>query len=195
MTCRPESYAQRDLHRTVRPPAICPFCQAPGSLEAHGYYHRDTTNSEGTVLKIQVRRFRCRRCRKAVSCLPGFAQPYLVVNSTTIDAYFNGHRTSHGIEANTARLESYWHRFTARSRGLCATIGQSFGPAPPTAPLALWRRLRRVSRGLARCTLGLVRDFGVTLFGTFRCHRRPARADPTNLGSLTQPVAMAPSPA
>ena len=160
----------------VRSPAICPVCRAEGSLEAHGYYERDTTDDDGVVLQFQVRRFRCRHCRKTVSCLPRFAQPYRVVNSNTIGAYFSGQRTGRGIERNMARLERYWQRFAEWAVQLSNAIGLSRGPAPPTEPLALWHVLRTIGCGLGQCTLGFVRDFGVTFFGAYLCHRRPALA-------------------
>ena len=176
MTCRPKAYADGKLHRSVRTPAICPVCLTAGSLEAHGYYHRDTTDDEGAILGIWVRRFRCRHCRRTVSCLPRFAQPYRVVNSDTIDAYFCGRRTGPGIARNETRLQRYLQRFMEWAVRLRDIIGPAFGPAPPTDPIALWLRLRSAGRGLAQCTVGLVRDFGVTLFGTYLCHQRSALA-------------------
>ena len=175
MTCRPKAYADGRLQRSVRAPATCPVCRANGSLGAHDYYDRDTTDDEGAVLRIWVRRFRCRRCRTAVSCLPRFAQPYLMVNSDTIDAYFNGRRTGLGIVHNENRLQRYWRRFAEWSGQLRDIIGPAFGPVSPTEPLPLWRRLRNAGGGLARCNLMFVRDYGVTFFGTYMCHQRPVR--------------------
>ena len=84
----PEQYAEQNYQEQVQAPEQCPNCECLSSLEALGYYSRFVTQAIAAVLAIWVRRFRCRRCRISVSCLPEFAQPYRVVNSTTIEAAF-----------------------------------------------------------------------------------------------------------
>lgn len=173
--CRPRDYVDRGMHRTVHAPKTCPLCQTERHLEAHGYYKRDTTDDLGMILGILVRRFRCRDCHRTVSCLPRFVQPYRLVNSNAIDAYFNGLRTGFGIERNTARLGRYWRRFAEWSVQLRNTIGPLFGPTPAANLHDFWRLLRVIGSGLGGCTLELVRDHGVTLFGAYLCHRATVR--------------------
>lgn len=171
IACRPTEYVERHLHSTVRPPSSCPVCGAARSLGAHGYYARDTTDDTGMILRIRVRRFLCRRCRRTVSCLPRFAQPYRVVNSSTIDAYFSGDRANLAIERNTARLARYWRRFDQWSARLRIIIGMASGPAPPENLSGFWCALRADGRDLGGRTQELVRDHRITVFGAYVCHR------------------------
>jgi len=175
MTCQPKDYVEGELHRTVCAPKTCPLCQTERKLESLGYYSRGTTDDIGRILSILVRRFQCRDCHRTVSCLPRFAQPYRLVNSNAIDAYFNGRRTGFGIEQNIASLGRYWRRFAEWSAQLRDTLGPSFGPTPPGSPDDFWRLLRVIGPGLGGCTLELVRDHGVTLFGAYLCHRATVR--------------------
>jgi hypothetical protein len=90
LSLSPEQYVQQEYHRRIRPPENCPYCLHPHSLKALGYYARFITALLAQVLSIWVRRFLCRHCRHTVSCLPGFAQPYRLVNTPTVQAAFHG---------------------------------------------------------------------------------------------------------
>ena len=79
-----EQYVQENFHQQIRAPENCPNCQHAHSLEALCYYWRYVTSMLAAVLRIQVRRFLCRHCRVSVSCLPDFAQPYRLVNTSTV---------------------------------------------------------------------------------------------------------------
>jgi len=77
-------YANGSFHQTIEPPNECPHCKNRGAFSALGYYSRNVTNMERGVLRILVRRFRCVVCRRTVSILPSFAQPYRLVLNATI---------------------------------------------------------------------------------------------------------------
>src|ERR1051325_10453767 len=86
-----DRYVELNFHRRVPRPAECPHCGAQHTLQALGYYQRNLTNPKGTVLSVSIRRFRCCDCRRTVSILPSFAQPYKLVLTATINAFFCGY--------------------------------------------------------------------------------------------------------
>jgi len=169
----PGEYVEQNYQEQVQAPEYCPNCEAPSSLEALGYYSRFVTQVIAAVLEILVRRFRCRRCRISVSCLPEFAQPYRVVNSTTVEAAFNGERARADVQRWWVLLRSYWRRFDAHVPELVRRVGQAFGrlPLEPTAQ-DFWKRCVQAGGGLARSTQELIDRFRTCLFGTYRCHQR-----------------------
>ena len=71
-----ERYVAEGFHRQVCPPPQCPHCQHPHALWAHGFYRRNISRLQRGHLRLWIRRFLCRFCRKTVSVLPSFAQPY-----------------------------------------------------------------------------------------------------------------------
>ena len=168
----PEEYVGGQRHRLVPAPSRCPNCGSSGKLEALGYYPRYTTDAQGRAIEILVRRFLCGSCAVTVSCLPDFAQPYRVLNSATVEASFRGECERHDVLRNEELLRRYWRRFVEFSVRLREFLGGGFGRAPPTEEAeALWRRLLAACKTLAGCTCRLVRDFGTTCFGIYRCHQ------------------------
>jgi hypothetical protein len=141
-------------------------------LEALGYYSRFVTQTMAAVLAILVRRFRCRRCRLSVSCLPAFAQPYRVVNNVTIAAAFDGPQTRADVQRWWVLLRSYWRRFEGHVPALVRRVGQHFGALPLVATARdFWERCLQACGGLAQATQELIARFGTCLFGTYRCHQ------------------------
>lgn len=170
----PEQYAQQECHRQVPAPAQCPNCQGPSSLEALGYYSRFITQTLAAILEIWIRRFRCRRCRISVSCLPQFAQPYRLVNNATVQAGFNDQSTRPDVQRWQGLIDAYWRRLEGHLPELVQRVGQAFGALPVNlSAAAFWTRWLAACRSLAAGTRELVARFGTCLFGTYRCHQRP----------------------
>jgi hypothetical protein len=169
----PEQYAGQDFHKQVAPPQNCPNCQHAHCLEALAYYHRYITTATILVLWIWVRRFLCRSCRVSVSCLPSFAQPYRVVNTSTITAGFNGQEARPEVQHWRDLIGGYWQRFETHLPVLLRQVGNAFGPLPldPTGK-GFWEQLLGCCGGLASATQQLVHQFHACLFGTYRCHQR-----------------------
>ena len=168
---RPETYVERRSQTRLRPPGRCGRCG--GGLKAHGYYSRHTTGARGQAVRIQVRRFRCRRCAATVSCLPSFAQPYHFVSNLTIQRAFAGHGNYRDVRRNRDLLRRYWACFEQWSRRLWRVVWP-FGQALSLRATArdVWRRLSTSWQNLATCTQRLVHEFQVTCFGQYLCHRR-----------------------
>jgi hypothetical protein len=169
----PEQYAQQNYQEQVSAPESCPNCQRLSSLEALGYYSRFITQTIAAVLEIWIRRFRCRRCRISVSCLPQFAQPYRVVNNATVQAGFNDQSTRADVQRWRSLIDTYWRRFEAHLPDLVQRVGQHFGPLPVNLTAsAFWTQWLTACRSLAAGTRQLVARFCTCLFGTYRCHQR-----------------------
>lgn len=166
-------YAATQAHLEVRRPASCPQCKGRRTLSALGYYERRSTAKEsGRDVLIKVRRFICSSCRKTLSLLPSFAQPYRLVCSVTIERFFNG--DEYGADTIPWRqlLRRYWRRFTKWLPKLMKIIGRVLGLAPPhTPPKGSWLAIVSAYGQLDRATRTLVRQFQVTIFGRYRCHR------------------------
>lgn len=166
-----EEYIAEEAHLRVRPPERCPRCGKLHTLDHLGYYRRGCTDSEGKVSVISIRRFICSKCDVTVSCLPDFAQPYRLINSTTTQKFFNGDRDSPDVQRNSGNLRRYWLRFVAMAQRLGKIIGCSLGRAPPKDPAAgLWQRILAKYRTLANATRVLVSEFKTTCFGKYDCH-------------------------
>jgi hypothetical protein len=86
----PEQYVAESFHKRMLPPTKCPHCWRTKTLWALGYYGRNLSRLGLGALLIFVRRFRCHCCRKTVSLLPSFAQPYRFVQNRTIEKYVRG---------------------------------------------------------------------------------------------------------
>jgi hypothetical protein len=172
-------YASENFHRTIEPPDECPHCGAHDTLEALGYYSRNTTNTKRGVLRISVRRFRCRKCRRTVSILPSFAQPYRLVLNATINEYFGGTLNATALSW-LSLLKQYWNRYAAWFPKIENILRSVTARSPPqTDATAWWEIIAAVFDGVEGITMALVGQFGVTLFGRYRCHSprlaRPAR--------------------
>lgn len=173
----PEQYAEQNYQQQVPAPEHCPNCQRLSSLEALGYYSRFITQTIAAVLEIWIRRFRCRRCRISVSCLPQFAQPYRVVNNDTVEAGFKEQRTRPDVQRWQSLIDAYWRRVDQHLPELVQRVGQAFGRlAVPLTTSAFWTQWLDACRSLAAGTRQLVARFRTCLFGTYRCHQcQPSR--------------------
>jgi hypothetical protein len=173
----PAEYVEQQYQEQVPPPEQCPHCHGPNCLEALGYYSRFVTQVIAAVLEIMVRRFRCRRCRISVSCLPAFAQPYRVVNSTTVEAAFNGEQARPDVQRWELVLRSYWQSFQTHQAELVRRVGPHWGAIPLQATAReFWERCVQRGQGLARITQELIARFRTCLFGTYRCHQPEKQA-------------------
>ena len=169
--CQPEEYIAHRVHERVQRPGLCPNCHKRNQLEAHSYYDRGVTDQAGEVVEISVRRFECQYCGKTISCLPDFAIPYRLVNSTTTECFFNGIVDIDG-QRNLDLLKRYWLRFQKWAPDLRKIIGSAFSRSPPEESVeALWRRLMAACKSLRKSTCRLIKEFRTTCFGTYQCHQ------------------------
>jgi len=168
----PEQYAEQEHHRQVPPPECCPNCRRAQVLEALAYYERNITTATALVLRIWIRRFECRRCEVTVSCLPEFAQPYRVVNTSTVADGFNVMATDQ-VKRWASLIAAYWKSFRSHLPLLLRQVGNAFGPVPlqPTAQDFWWRLFARCG-DLGAATRQLIDQFHTCLFGNYRCHQR-----------------------
>jgi hypothetical protein len=165
-----EHYARTNFHLAIGPPLECPHCNKPRGLHSLGYYLRNVTSPTSGVLRISVRRFRCRQCGRTVSVLPSFAQPYRLILNATINDFFGG-----GLNANALSwlplLKQYWRRFSDWIPQIYRIAGSFLERSPPQLdPGGWWRELAAVFGDVERVTAMLVREFRITLFGRYRCH-------------------------
>ena len=70
-----DAYVQTEGHKTCLRPERCPLCGAVGSLRGHGYYPRKPKGL-GRDVKLWIKRWRCKVCRRTTSCLPCFVLPF-----------------------------------------------------------------------------------------------------------------------
>jgi hypothetical protein len=153
------------------------------AFEALGYYDRYISHEEtGEVLMIRIRRFRSLGCEVTVSCLPDFCQPYRIVCNAGIADYFAGDHKQRRVIGWHDVLGSYRRRWACWIKGkvagmgpgLLAMMGARFGRPPPPGkglPGELWRQLMAACGGVDSATRQLLREFGVTLFGRYKCHQ------------------------
>lgn len=168
-----EQYVEENYQRKIGPPENCPNCQKAHCLEALGYYPRYVTASLAAALLIWVRRFLCGHCRLSVSCLPDFAQPYRLVNSSTVEAGFNEQNHRPDVQRWQHLVESCWQRFEEHLPRLIRTVGNGLGPCPTDVGAEqFWALVKRACGSLATATRQLVHQFRTCLFGTYRCHQR-----------------------
>jgi hypothetical protein len=108
-----------------------------------------------------------------VSCLPQFAQPYRLVASATIEAFFGGERMGRDVQVRADLLRHYWRVFARWQPRLAAICGGFFGRPPPReSARGFWLRVVGGCGGLAAATARLVHELGITFFGKYRCHQR-----------------------
>ena len=166
----PDCYANESFHRNIKPPIECPHCNIRGTLAALGYYSRNVTGTKRGVLRIFVRRFRCRLCGRTVSILPSFAQPYRLVLNATINEFFGGTLGANSLSW-LSLLQQYWNRFTKWIPEINHVIKSVVERSPPHPDAAgWWRVIVAIFGDLEKITGTLVSRFGVTLFGRYRCH-------------------------
>jgi len=171
-----EAYVREQFHRQMRPPLQCPNCGRLRRLWALGYYQRYTTGVLGKAIAILVRRFRCTYCKITVSCLPRFAQPYRLVNHTTLEAFVKGRHRQRDVQAQWGLLQRYLRRFAEWRPLLLQIIGHRFGRASPKEEAtAFWRRAVATCGSTSKLTVLLVEQYGTTCFTTYRCHQAPSQ--------------------
>jgi len=176
-----EVYVGENFHRRVLAPSSCPNCGRFDSLWGHGFYRRFCTDAHGKPIGLWVRRFLCRLCRVTLSCLPRFAQPYRLVNHTTLEAFIKGDRQRRDVQVQLDLLHRYRRRFTQWLPDLLAIIGLRFGRASPQeAATAFWTKAVAACGSAGELTEHLTDTFRTTCFRTYRCHqpalcKRPLR--------------------
>lgn len=165
-----EEYEKRQSQTAVAAPPSCPNCGSNQRLQALGYYHRYVTRQDNRTPRIAVRRFRCTRCRRTVSFLPGFAQPYKLVASDTIEAFMAGDIERPDVGCWYQRLVHYRSQFTAWAPRLLLHVKEAipFGRHPH--PHRIWNSVMKWAGNLTLATSRLIRAFGLTLFGEYKCH-------------------------
>jgi len=168
----PEQYVQTEHQKQILRPSTCPNCQKASTLKAKGYYSRFVTVLLiAAVLRIWVRRFRCRHCDITVSCLPDFAQPYRPVNNQTIEDGFQGKNQPH-VQRWASLIRGYWKRFERHWPQLRVRVGSAFGRGAPNATARqFWESLLKACGSLTTATRQLVHHFRITLFATYPCHQ------------------------
>lgn len=165
-----EEYHYNRQQTLMRPPPCCPHCHRERSLRALGYYQRDVTRLERGTLRISVRRYRCVICRKTVSLLPEFAQPYRMVLNVTIEAYTSGRYCRPDVERWQQLLQRYWRRFCNWQPELFRII-EGIGLSPPFGdPAMCWHELLNWGGSLGEINIRLTTIYRVALFGRYRCH-------------------------
>jgi len=126
----------------------------------------------GKALRFLVRRFLCTFCGITVSCLPCFAQPYRLVNHTTLEAFLKGQNGRRDVQAQAGLLKRYARRFAEWRPSLLRIVGHRFGRASPKEEAtAFWRRAVAACGSAAELTMQLVTEFRTTCFRTYRCHQ------------------------
>lgn len=166
----PDRYADENFQRNIQRPIKCPCCGLPNTLAALGYYSRNITSADRSVLRILVRRFRCRACGRTTSVLPSFAQPYRLVLNATITEYFTGTLAARSLSW-LPLLKRYWIKFAKwlpKIDQIMRSIVERSPPRPDAADW--WTAVVEVFGGIEKITTKLVSRFGVTLFGRYRCH-------------------------
>jgi hypothetical protein len=175
----PDRYAKENFQRSIQRPTSCPRCGIRNVLAALGYYSRNVTSSKSGVQRILVRRFRCCSCGRTVSILPSFAQPYRLVLNVTISDFFGGTLATTALSW-LPLLKQYWNRFINWLPEIDNIIRSLVERSPPQPDATGWWEVMTATFGdVERITAALVCQFGVTLFGRYRCHGVPM-ASPTN---------------
>ncbi len=163
-------YARIGFQESMTRPSECPHCRSRKRLSALGYYSRNVTSAERGVLRIFVRRFRCRLCGKTVSILPSFAQPYRLVLNGTINEFFGGTLKTNDLPW-LPLLKQYWNRFSNWLPQIDRIIKSLVARSPPQADATEWWSIIADTFGdIERTTTKLVESSAVTLFGRYRCH-------------------------
>ena len=167
-------YVGENSHLRVTRPSGCPHCMSVNTLEALGYYSRNLTGARATVVRIFIRRFRCQVCGRTVSILPSFAQPYRLIQNSTIDRYFSDTAPTDALWWQPL-LEEYWKKFTRWIPELDGAVGFRLPRSPPFSDGDGWWGVLAATFGdLEQTTLKMVSRHGLTLFGRYKCHSASA---------------------
>ncbi|MGE9268108.1 MAG: DUF6431 domain-containing protein [Verrucomicrobiales bacterium] len=156
----------------MEPPVCCPNCKSTRRLRFHGYYERDSSSSEtGNLIRIKVRRYRCRDCHLTTSLLPSFCLPYRLVSVTTISRFLSSgviHSTELKWQGLVFRCEK---RFVSWKIELAAEIAAKLPfSLPGISNRSDWIYIEQFLGGIECAASQLLADCAVTLFGRYRCH-------------------------
>ena len=167
-----EEYGSRGFQQSILAPTACPHCHVGAALQALGYYLRNVTGKKAVVLRLSIRRFRCRACGKTVSILPAFAQPYRLVHNEAIHRFFCGQHSSAETQPWRVLLRRYWNKFGRWISQANGVLHSCLDRAPPpSSTTAWWGVIVGAFTNMGLATRVLVTDSQVTLFGRYRCHR------------------------
>lgn len=165
-----EEYQSRQTHARLSGPRACPNCGRPARLHSHGTYQRYTTSSGPGTPKISIRRFCCPACRRTVSLLPSFAQPYRLVLNDTIDAWASGERSRADVRRWTMRIKHYWNQYRRWLPIFRLKVSGFLSARRHHTPEAVWNEVLRRTGSLAAATAHLTERYQVTMFGEYKCH-------------------------
>jgi hypothetical protein len=107
-------------------------------------------------------------------------QPYRLVLNVTISEFFGG---TIGTKALSwlHLLKQYWNRYSEWLPQIDHTVRSVVAHAPPHPDAIGWWQLLAATFGdLEKITAELVGQFGVTLFGRYRCHSPHSPGPPTS---------------
>ena len=170
-----EEYVVEHFHTRISPPDSCPHCGRQKALWALCYYPRNVTQPRSGSIRLMIRRFRCWRCKKTVSILPAFAQPYRFVQNHIIGKFADGERDPE-VMRWIVLLRQYWARFVMWLPELRRAVvdGNVRGP-PEQDAVAWWQLLVSPHGDFTAATMASVSRFRITFFGRYRCHEpRPS---------------------
>lgn len=172
-----EDYSATAAERTLPTPPRCPNCGATGKLRHHGYYERFVSSqTDGSAMRLRIRRLRCDWCRLTTSLLPWFCLPYRLVRGESVARFLRGD----GIDSRDLQWQGLLircrQRFIAWRPHLSPVLQSSFGCDMGSESVrSSWIRLEHAFGNIARATEKVVRRFRITLFGRYRCHSSGCR--------------------
>jgi hypothetical protein len=118
--------------------------------------------------------------RNEFSVLPSFVQPYRLVLNATISDFFGGTISTNALSW-LPLLKQYWNRFSNRLPQIDHIIRSVVARSPPHPDAAGWWQVMAATFGdVEKITAALVGQFGVTLFGRYRCHSPCSTGPPAN---------------
>jgi len=106
--------------------------------------------------------------------LPDFAQPYRLVRNETVQAFFDGERSTDDAVRWDRLLYRYLRRFCDWFPDLLVRTSTRLSRSPPgTTFEGFWGIFKDLWGPLASATRRLVEKFRVTAFGAYKCHTAP----------------------
>ena len=148
----------------VSRPVVCPACKQQGGFHRHGTYERYVSRYQ-----IKVARFRCKHCGLTISMLPDFALPYRYRSLDETDGYFRASEKQRRNLSDAELLRRYWRRWMQHSPTLQRFSASASGKLERD-PLKYWQHLDGKAGGLAMEHGRLIKRYGLSLLGCYRCH-------------------------
>ena len=137
-----------------------------------GVYERNISNKSSS-LRIIILRYFCKPTGATVSLLPDFAQPYRLLQSDLIEAYFF-ERANGCIDSWLDLLKSYRRCFETWHIELSAVVGFALGRAPPAMGSSAVEYFKWLvgacGKSLGNVTRTLTKQLKVSTFGRYQCH-------------------------